>query len=51
MRLPTDAMEAWLKTQRPKPAGAEKHRNPREGSYEAWLRKQIEGRHGGTTAS
>ena len=51
MRLPADAMEAWLGSQKPKPTGAEKHRDPPEGSYEAWLRKQMEGRHGGTAAS
>jgi hypothetical protein len=42
MRLPRDATEVWLETQTPGPNKAEKHRNPPNGVYEAWLEKLVE---------
>ena len=42
LHLPRDATEVWLETQTPGPSKAEKHRNPPNGIYEAWLEKLVE---------
>jgi len=44
MHLPRDTTEIWLDTQTPGPSKTEKHRNPPNGVYEAWLEKLVERR-------
>jgi len=41
MRLPKEAGEDWLDSQKPKPQG-KKHKNPPEDVYATWLNRRVE---------